>query len=68
MAGFADSVLIAARVATGVLGWSPERFWGATPAELLTAIEGRFGDVAGCVVVPLASGDLRRMQERFPDG
>lgn len=68
MAGFAALALAAARVATGVLGWSPERFWGATAAEVLTAIEGRFGDLAAGTVTPLAADDLRRMQERFPDG
>lgn len=60
--------MIAARVATGVLGWSPAMFWDATVAELLTAIEGRFGHEASGVSLPLAIADLNRLKERFPDG
>ena len=29
------------RIATGWLGWTPENAWNATPAEIMTAYEGR---------------------------
>ncbi|QMW23389.1 phage tail assembly chaperone [Sandaracinobacteroides saxicola] len=66
MLDFAGRALWAARVATGVLGWSPADFWAATPAELRLAVEGRagrFGDEGALDSVALA-----RLQEMLPDG
>ncbi len=56
----------AARVATGLLGWDPERFWTATPQELLTALEGRLG-VTGSDR-PLTAPELAALMERMRDG
>lgn len=66
MLTFSAAALRAARVATGRLGWPPDAFWGATPAELLTALEGLAG--VDAPAAPLAGGDLQRLMERFPDG
>jgi uncharacterized phage protein (TIGR02216 family) len=56
--------MTAARVATGVLGWSPDAFWGATPAELRLALEGRVGAVDDRGL----TATIARMMEEFPDG
>ncbi len=65
---FAAQVIAAARLATGRLGWSPEQFWEATPAELVLAAEGLLGGLQDDDRRPLASDDLRALMERFPDG
>lgn len=62
---FADCAVRAAAVACGVLGWRPAEFWGATPAELATALRGVVGDAGGDA---LGRGELERLRERFPDG
>lgn len=48
----------------GVLRWSPQDLWRATPRELLTAWEGLQG---GRKSEPALSGDLRQLMESFPD-
>lgn len=54
---------LAARIATGVLGWTPDQFWDATVCELRLAMEGRTGRLE------TAAGfdELRRLMETFPD-
>jgi uncharacterized phage protein (TIGR02216 family) len=47
-----------------LLGWRPEEFWKATPAEL-AAVLGALGGPSGDGV---DAGDLARLMERFPDG
>ena len=54
----------AAVVATGPMGWAPERFWLATPAELLLAMEGRFGSSSAA----LLGRELEQLRERLGDG
>ena len=50
-------------MAGALLGWRPEEFWRATPAELAAVIGGMIGEGE-----PAASrGDLERLMERFPD-
>lgn len=56
----------AARVATGLLGWSAEAFWRATPAELATALEGRLGE--GEALAGMTRAGLRAMIEGERDG
>lgn len=56
---------MAARIATGVLGWPPEQFWRATPQELRLAIEGRLGRGAAA---DFGRADLAALMARFPDG
>jgi hypothetical protein len=53
-----------AGLAGAVLGWRPDEFWAATPAELagvLGALRGGRGPAAGAT-------DLDRLKEMFPDG
>lgn len=62
---FAQLAHLAAGVATGRLGWPPESFWAATPADLALALavllpgagDGR----------PLSRAELQRMMERITD-
>lgn len=65
MKGVADICAEAARVATGLLGWSPEEFWRATPQDLRLAVEGRLGrsETAG-----FGQAELAALMARFPDG
>lgn len=46
-----------------LLGWRPEEFWAATPAEL-AAVLGAMGPAHPAV----SPGDLARLMEMFPDG
>jgi uncharacterized phage protein (TIGR02216 family) len=60
---FSEAAGRLAGLAGALLGWRPEEFWRATPAELgavLGAIAGGSGD-------GLTSSDLERLMERFPD-
>ncbi len=62
-ADFGAAALRAAHLAAAALGWAPAQFWGATPAELRTAL--------GLDVAPQAVLDravLDRLMEAFPDG
>ncbi|WP_348270426.1 phage tail assembly chaperone [Microvirga sp. BSC39] len=52
-------------LALGILRWSPESFWRATPRELMAAWEGLQG---GRKSEPALSDDLSRLMEVFPDG
>ena len=49
----------------GVLfGWTPEVFWGATPAELAALVRAAAGEDAA----PLGADEFARLKEAFPDG
>lgn len=61
MSWFACLARSAARFATGQLGWTPDQFWGATPAELQTALDGRFGTGASA---PLGRAELAALETR----
>ncbi len=52
----------AAALATGRMGWTPDAFWAATPADLRIALEGRVGPSSD---PPLGRGDLERLKERL---
>ena len=52
-------------VALGVLRWTPDAFWRATPRELIAAAEGLTGRAA---VAPAGPADLDRLMRAFPDG
>lgn len=54
----------AMRLAFGVLRWSPDQVWRATPRELVAAWEGLGG---GRRPEPALGADLRRMMAAFPD-
>lgn len=49
-------------VAATLLGWRPAEFWGATPAELVTALN----PVAPAADVP-ERGEIERLRALFPD-
>ena len=60
---FSEAAGRLAGLAGALLGWRPEEFWRATPAEL--------GAVLGAMLGPEADAasrsDLERLMERFPD-
>jgi len=50
-------------MAGALLGWRPDEFWAATPAELAAVLTALAGDDR-----PAASAaDLARLKEMFPD-
>lgn len=51
--------------AGAVLGWSPDQFWQATPAELAGVVAALSGE--GGAAPPDAT-TIARMREAFPDG
>lgn len=62
---FAEEAGRLAGMAGAVLGWSPDRFWCATPAELgavVTALAGQVDEA------PPTSATLARLREMYPDG
>lgn len=51
------------------LGWSPDCFWRATPAEMEAAVRVMLGaDGEGTSGAPPARETIDRLQEMFPDG
>jgi Phage tail assembly chaperone protein, TAC len=60
---FAGAALRLAGLAGALLGWRPEEFWRATPAELAAVLS---------ALTPAGDGvtgdDLARLKEMFPDG
>jgi uncharacterized phage protein (TIGR02216 family) len=49
-------------LASSLLGWRPDEFWSATPAELATALLPR-----GAVAEPLRAEQIAELRQRFPD-
>lgn len=47
------------------LGWAPEVFWRATPAELLAVVSALRGEDEA---VPPDGATMLRLREAFPDG
>lgn len=64
MAEFAAAALRLAGVAGALLGWRPDEFWKATPAELAAVLLAFGGESAAGAT----SADLERLKEMFPDG
>ena len=61
---FSDGAGRLAGLAGALIGWRPDEFWRATPAEL-AAILGTLSGEGG----PAASrDDIARLMEMFPDG
>ena len=50
-----------AGLAARLLGWRPDEFWRATPAELAAVLHDE-------MIEPVAGDELRRLREQFPDG
>lgn len=55
---FGHSAARLARLAARLLGWRPDEFWAATPAELATILTEPDSPA------PLGRGDLTRMMEQ----
>ena len=63
---FTDHAARLAGLAALLLGWRPDEFWRATPAELagvLAVMAGEDDEAA-----PLDAMMLARLKEKFPDG
>ena len=60
---FSQSAARLAGLAGAVLGWRPEEFWRATPAELAAVLTALAGDEAE----PAGKADLERLLEMYPD-
>ncbi len=50
-------------IASQRLGWTPDTFWGATPADLLLAL-----GPTDPAAAPLTRGDIARMMEHEAHG
>ena len=48
-----------------LLGWTPDTFWRATPAELAAVLNAAAGSGAGDGV---DTATFEQLKERFPDG
>jgi uncharacterized phage protein (TIGR02216 family) len=66
MSGFAEAAVRLAGAAGAVLGWSPDAFWRATPAELAAVVTAARG--GGAAVTPPDAATLAAMREACPDG
>lgn len=65
MTRFADGAARLAGVAGWLLGWRPDDFWRATPAELATILQAARGeDGPG---MGLDGAELQRLMRRMPD-
>lgn len=67
MTSFAEGAVRLAGLAGAMLGWSPDAFWRATPAELDAVVSALGADPAAGGVPPDAD-TMRRLKEAFPDG
>ncbi len=63
MERFSEAAARLAGFAGALLGWRPEEFWRATPAELGAVL----GAMAGESPEAASRSDLERLMERFPD-
>ena len=62
---FAERAARLAGVAGVVFGWTPDVFWGATPAELGALVRALAGEDAAA---PPDAAVIARLKEAFPDG
>lgn len=63
MERFSEAAARLAGLAGALLGWRPDEFWRATPAELAAVLEA----IAGPGGDGVSGADLARLMERFPD-
>ena len=61
---FSESARRLAGVAALLLGWRPDDFWKATPAELAAVAAAIMPEADAAA----SRGDLARLMEMFPDG
>ncbi len=62
---FSEAARRLAGIAGALLGWRPDEFWSATPAELATVLEALAG---GAAREGVERADLDRLRRMFPDG
>jgi Phage tail assembly chaperone protein, TAC len=60
---FGEGAARLAGLAGALLGWRPDEFWNATPAELAAILEAMTGGAPASA----SAEDLARLKERFPD-
>jgi hypothetical protein len=60
---FSEAAARLAGLAGALLGWRPDEFWKATPAELAAVFGAMAPDEASA-----SADDLARLKEMFPDG
>ena len=60
---FSEAAARFAGLAGALLGWRPDEFWRATPAELGAVLEAMLGPEWEAA----SRSDLERMMQRFPD-
>jgi uncharacterized phage protein (TIGR02216 family) len=60
---FSEGAARLAGLAGALLGWRPDEFWGATPAELGAVL----GAILGENPEPAGRAELERLMQRFPD-
>jgi hypothetical protein len=51
-------------MAGALLGWRPDEFWAATPAELMAVVRALVGEDGGGAADAV---DLMKLQNLFPD-
>lgn len=62
--GFGARAARLAGLSGALLGWPPDRFWTATPAELAQVLTA----MAPAGEQAIAGPELQRLMEQFPDG
>ena len=66
MSGFTTAAVRLAGAAGAILGWSPDAFWRATPAELAALVAAVRG--GGGLASPPDAATIAALQEAHPDG
>ncbi len=61
---FSEAAARLAGLAGALLGWRPDEFWRATPAELAAVLAALSSGEAA----PMTPDELAKLRERFPDG
>lgn len=59
---FGNAAVSLGHVAAALLGWRPNDFWEATPAELAACL-----NLSGEDVGPVNSDTIEQLRQRFPD-
>lgn len=62
---FCEAAVRLAGFAGAFLGWAPDAFWRATPAELAAVVTALSGEAGAA---PPDRDMIARLQEAFPDG
>jgi hypothetical protein len=67
MTRFADRAAALAGVAGWLLGWRPDEFWRATPADLASVLRAARGEESGGAGGGVDGADLARLLAAMPD-